>query len=160
MLQAGDERDMAWGFNRRQCRQQVADHCAIDANILSLGRLPRPCGDEHGIRPDFSERRCGLCGILQIGDNRRDTRLASRPPRQTVDRPSLIEKQGCRSPADNTARANHQCRFRHVDPPIGSVKDQPLVLTPHHLGAREPRENASFSGPCWLTSSSAESFGR
>jgi len=117
MLQAGDERDMAWGFNRRQCRQQVADHCAIDANILSLGRLPRPCGDEHGIRPDFSERRRGLRGVLQIGQNRHDTGLARRPPRQTVDHPSLIEKQGRRCPADNTARANHQRRFDHACPP-------------------------------------------
>jgi hypothetical protein len=101
----------------------MADHCGIDANILSLGGLPRPCGDEHGIGPNFSERRGGLRGILQIGDNRHDTGLASRPPRQTMDRPSLIEKQGRRSPADYTARANHQRCFDHAYAPKVRAKE-------------------------------------
>jgi hypothetical protein len=45
VLEPGDERDVLDG-RVVECREQVADHAAVDLDVLLLRRLARPGGEE------------------------------------------------------------------------------------------------------------------
>jgi hypothetical protein len=52
VLESGDQGDVAHRPAGRQSVQQVADHAAVDGNVLRLCGLSHPGGDEHVAGPD------------------------------------------------------------------------------------------------------------
>ena len=112
MLQPGHQRDMS-DPGALQAVQQVAHHAAVDADILGLGGLSQPGGDEHRIRLQAGEGSLGGGGVLQIGSDRRDARLPVRPACQTVDRPALVEQSLRGGAADDAACTHNQGCLAH-----------------------------------------------
>ena len=113
MFQARHQRHMAAAIGPGQAVQQVAHHRPVDANILRLRILARPCADNNGVWMDIGEGRSGGVCILQIGRHRQNALLSGGMARQAMDRPSRIHQQSCCRTAIDTAYACDQDRLAH-----------------------------------------------
>ena len=108
MLEAGNQRDMAYRFPGRQRFEQVADHGRVDTDVLDLGVLAHPGGEED-VGRRYAGPRGGQAGrVEQVGGDRAHAiDIVCGPARQPVHAPALCEQFAREVAAADAAGADH-----------------------------------------------------
>ena len=143
MLQPGDERHMLDAARERQRREQVADHAAIDFDVLRLGSSPRPGRDVDMRRLQALERLPGAFGIEQVSGYVVHVRhQALGVARQAVDFGAATDQFLTGAATGDACGSDDECDNIH-----GFLLMSPVRARDHGpLGLRLPCSQPAFAG--------------
>ncbi len=130
-------------------REQVTDHTAVDGDVLGLGVLPRPCGEEDVGDGQVAQRFAQRLGRAQVGRPPSDTRTlrTGRRERPVTAHPSPESRSISAPPAIPVAPTTRAC--------AESVKTGfPSVEVNERKPCKVERYSSPGSGPAPTTGSS------
>ena len=109
VLEPGQQRDMTHRPRAPDGLQDVADHRAVDADVLRLGLLAGPGGDEDVRRPVPGEGVSQAGGVGQVGlDGYDATDLARAAPRQAEDLPARVDEEAGQGVSGDAGGADYK----------------------------------------------------
>ena len=117
VLQSGDEGYVLDGACGGGGGEEVAHHGAVDADVLSFGRLPKPGGDEDMRGLEVSDGGGEVIGIEQIGSDEVDAFEAGGwAAGEAVDLPAFGEQMLCEVVSHDAGDSGYECYGWHLCP--------------------------------------------